>query len=56
MKPDELAELLETVRKKARQEAIKEIIEYAEGFFAWDEEGFVRELKLSYEDELKGEV
>lgn len=56
MKPDKLAELLDTVRKKVRQETIKEIIEYAEDFFTWDEEGFVRELKSSYEDELKGEV
>ena len=56
MKPEELAELLDITIKKARQEAIREIIEYADRFFTWDEEGFVRNLKERYGDELEGEV
>lgn len=56
MKPDELAELLDITIKKARQETIREIIEYAESYLCWDEEGFVKALKESYENELKGEV
>ena len=53
MKPNELKELLNTVSKKVRRETIKEIVEFVEGFFSWDEEGFVRTLKEFYEDELE---
>lgn len=53
MDGQQLKDLLDTVSEKVRKETIKEIVEFAEDFFEWDEEGFVRTLKGCYEDELK---
>lgn len=53
MKPDELKELLDKVRTKARQETIKEIINFTEDYFFWDKECFIRTLKKCYEEELE---
>ena len=32
-------------KKQAVKDTVKEIYDFAKGFFTWDEEGFVRELK-----------
>ena len=45
--------LAKEIYEKVRRETIKEVVEFAEGFFCWDEEGFVRTLKDHYEDELE---
>lgn len=50
---DKLIEELKQASEKVRRETIKELVEFAEDFFEWDEEGFVRTLKECYEDELK---
>ena len=38
---------------KIRKETVREIIEFAENFFTWDEEGFVRELKECFGVEVE---
>ena len=39
--------------KHGSKETAREIIEFAERFFTWDEEGFVRELKSQYGVEIE---